>query len=44
MKDAILHLLELWQPYKPESPCWWTWGRLHKMTDVIWQDERRPAA
>jgi len=37
--DGIGYLLGVHSYYKPESPCWWTWDTLHRMTDAIWQSE-----
>lgn len=37
MTDAILRLLGLWQPERPEGPCWWTWERLNDRTEAMWQ-------
>jgi len=32
--DAIAMLLGLYQYYRPETPCLWTWARLMNKTEA----------
>jgi len=35
--EGIGYLLGVHVYYKPETPCWWTWETLHRLTDAIWE-------